>query len=135
MKNLIVIDGKIVEVTEINDNYLTMEDGREYIIFEDSYEAGQAAKEYWVDMAENDKEEFICMVGADCLVSWCLGEYAGPGSTKVSSLEGWFELWENIPAEHFASYDGIEIEDISFNKNLSREIGFDSYDAVLYRSN
>lgn len=97
--------------------------------------AGQNARDYWEDMAQNDKSEFICMVGEGTLVSWCLGDYAGPGTTKVSSLEEWLDLWLDTPEEHFASYDGEEIEGAAFNKHFENETGFNREEIVLYRTN
>ena len=135
MKNLIVIDNEVLEVTDVNDNYIEIENGTEYIIFKDQGSAGESARDYWEDMAKNDKSEFVCMVGEETLIDWCLSNLAGPGSTKVSSLEDWLDLWLDIPEEHFASYDGEEIGDIRFNKNLSNELGFDYSNAVIYRVN
>lgn len=90
--------------------HITTEDGQEFYIFESSEAAGEAAREYWEDMADNDKEEFTCLVGSENLIEWALGNAAGPGYSKVNSLEDWFELWEDVPEEQFASYDGTERE-------------------------
>jgi uncharacterized protein YndB with AHSA1/START domain len=83
-------------------------DGNEYIVFEDTEEAGEKAREYWADMAEDDPEEFTCIVGKGTLVKWALGQSAGPGTSQVGSLEEWLDLWEDVPEEHWASYDGSE---------------------------
>jgi len=86
------------------------EGGEEFYLAEDAEQAGEEAREYWKDMAQNDPQEFTCMVGEETLIAWALGNYAGPGSTQVSSLDEWLDLWLNIPEEHFASYDNIERE-------------------------
>ncbi len=79
-------------------------------------------------MAENDSKEFVCMVGEETLVAWALGQYAGPGSTHVQSLNEWLDLWLNTPEEHFASYDSCE------NTFISKHPNYCDY-TVAYRSN
>ena len=86
------------------------EDCQEFYLAENSEEAGEKAREYWENMAQDDPKEFTCLVGEKTLVQWGLGQYAGPGSTQVKSLSEWLDLWLNTPREHFASYDSIERE-------------------------
>lgn len=88
--------------------YIELENGEEYILFKDSEFAGDAARMYWEDMAQDDPEEFVCVVGKENLIAWCLGQYAGPGQTTVNSLEEWFALIASVPEEYWASYDGEE---------------------------
>ena len=111
---------------------ITTEEGPEFIVAEDTEEAGKAAREYWADMAANDPAEFACMVGEETLVCWGLGTFAGPGTTKVKSLSEWLDLWLATPEEHFASYDGNACEVRRVGK-LVEEIGF--VPSVAYRSN
>ncbi len=139
-KLLIVIDNEVTEITEAFDNgyngtTITCDNGCEYIIFQDHEEAGEAAAEYWRDMAKNDPEEFKCMVGNESLVAWCLGQSAGPGAIKVNSLEEWFETCLDVPEVQWAGYDGHEITDITFNRHTKSELGYNHKEAVLYRSN
>lgn len=136
----LIIDGGVVTVNNITENndgfYLECDNGCEYIAFDCQETAGEAARQYWVEMAEHDKEEFKCMVGTDNLIAWGLGEYAGPGTTKVQSLDEWLELWLDTPAEQWASYDGEEIEGAKFNKHFENATGFTDRDyIVLYRCN
>lgn len=139
-KLLIVIDGEVAEVEEINDNgfggyLIECDNGCEYQVFRDHEEAGKAAAEYWREMAENDPEEFRYIVGEETLVKWALGQYAGPGNEKTDSLEGWFELTKDYPEEQWANYDGNEIEGAKFNKHFENETGFNRNDIVLYWCN
>jgi hypothetical protein len=139
-KMLIVIDGEVVEIEEINDNgfggyLIECDNGKEYQVFRDRDEAGEAAREYWADMAENDPSEFTCMVGEETLVKWALNQYAGPGNEQVRNLEGWLDLTADYPEEHWASYDGNEIEGAKFNRHFEFETGFSRKDIVLYRHN
>lgn len=90
-------------------------------------EAGKAAEKYWRDMAESDSSEFAAMVGEETLIAWGMGKKAGPGSVKVSSLEQWFNLTSNHPAEVFATYDGQEVF-VSINAALAEELGIDYED-------
>jgi len=140
-KLLIIIDNEVVEIEKINNNgfdgfLIECNNGCDYHMFENHDVAGKAARYYWQDMAENDKSEFVCIVGEDALVNWCIGEYTGPGSTKVKSLNEWLDLWLDIPAEQWASYDGEEIEGVRFNKHVAELTGFiDKDNVVLYRCN
>ena len=120
------------EVTEQGDGIGVGTGDYEFICFTDWDEAGEAAKAYWEDLAENDRREFAEIVGAENLASWCLGQPAGPGKTKVTSLDRWFELWLTAPEEHWARYDGRECKVLSVSeafKDEFRELG------VAYRSN
>lgn len=141
MTNLIVIDGNVVEVKEINNyGYGTdiETDSGSYKLFESRDDAEEAAEQYYRDMAENDKEEFITLVGAENLVEWCLGNWAGPGSEKCRSLEEWFDTISNYPEEVFGSYNGTEYENIKCNRNFLNEIDVEFEDMsniVLYRTN
>ena len=86
------------------------DDGQEFYLAESSEEAGEKAREYWEDLAQDDPREFTCLVGEETLIQWGLGNSAGPGYTAVKSLNEWLDLWLNTPEEHFASYDGVERE-------------------------
>lgn len=139
-KMLIVIDGEVVEVEEINDNgfggyLIECDNGCEYQIFGSHEEAGEAAADYWREMAENDPGEFRCMVGDETLINWALGQYAGPGNEQTKTLEEWFELTADYPEEQWASYDGEEIEGAKFNRHFEMETGFNRKYIVLYRHN
>jgi len=91
--------------------YPTLEvDGMEFYLFEDSKEAGEEARRYWKGLAQDDPQEFTCIVGEKALVAWALGQNYGPGSIGVNSLEEWLDLYLTCPEEHFASYDGEEKE-------------------------
>ena len=139
-KLLIVIDGEVTEVNNINENgyggyLIECDNGCEYHVFESHGDAGKAAGDYWRDMADNDPEKFRCIVEDENLIDWALGRYAGPGNEKANSLEKWFELTEDYPEEQWAGYDGNEIEGARFNRNFEKETGFGRNDIVLYRCN
>jgi len=84
-----------------------------YYVFEDSVTAGIRAKEYWMNLAVEDPEEFATIVGEHNIRAWKRGHYAGAGSTQVRSLDDWFDIWLDNPAEQFARYSGEE-DQISF---------------------
>jgi hypothetical protein len=137
-KQMIAINGEAHEITKIYSHYpeVVLDDGTEWIVFESRETAGEAAREYWEDMARNDPKEFTCMVGEETLVSWALGQYAGPGSTQVKSLEEWLDLHLDCPEEHFGSYDGSEC-DCQISRNARDELNLpeDCKQAVCYRHN
>jgi hypothetical protein len=96
----------------------------EYVVFESHEDAGAEARDYWESLARYDPEEFRSMVGDESLVAWALGDWAGPGTTKVRSLDEWLDLWLDIPEEHFASYDGNTCEVKDASPALVEELGF-----------
>ena len=84
-------------------------------------DAGQYARDYWEDCIKGDRETAIEMLGTDTLLSWALGEAAGPGSSKVKSLEEWLDLYLDAPDEHFESGPyGIEL----IGENIVEVLGF-----------
>jgi len=111
---------------------IVLDDGSEWYLAKDSEQAGEAAREYWEDLAQNDPTEFACMVGEQTLVQWSLGQSAGPGYTKVNSLTEWLDLWENVPEEHWATYDGFE-QPVTRVGILAQELDF--IPTVAYRAN
>lgn len=133
----ITIDGEKFEVTEVYDGCygvdIELEDGREFVIFESAAEAGRLARKYWEDMANDDPGELVCLVGKETLVAWALGQYAGPGSTQVTSLENWLDLFLDAPEEEWGRWDGTECEAF-IDGDLADEIDF-SDDAVAYQTN
>ena len=131
------IDNEVMDVNVNNYGYPTVVDGRIggfWYLFQDHETAGVAAREYWESMAENDPQEFTCMVGEETLVKWALNRFAGPGSTQVRNLEEWLDLWLDTPEEQWGSYDGNCVEG-TISKEVQEELGFDSKDVVFYRHN
>jgi hypothetical protein len=132
----ITIDGERIEypiVTACGRGALIQDGSREWTVFKDSDDAGQDAREYWANMARNDPAEFALMVGESTLVSWGLGQPAGPGSYKVRSLSAWLDLWLDTPEDHHARYDGEERTVDHIGEDLCEEVGFTP--TVAYRVN
>lgn len=124
-----------VEVMQFGDhNFMVRDRNREWYVFQDENVAGEAAREYYKDMAENDPYEIICMVGRDTLIQWGLGRSAGSGYNQVSSLMEWLNLWLDTPEELFASYDG-NILTGTVSKDVMNEVGIASKNVVFYRHN
>jgi hypothetical protein len=136
---LIRIDKEILTCTNVCDNAVDVDQRRTYTVFKDHEAAGEAARDYWKDMAENDSKEFVCIVGEETLVQWGLGQPAGPGSSSVCSLSEWLDLWLDTPEEHFAGYDGLEI-DCTISAALAEDMGIANpddtewVDVVAYRN-
>ena len=103
---LVRMDGGVEDQNQ-PDGCVEMETtcGRVYLVFEDRDVAGEAARNYWEELAKCDAEEFTALVGKETLVKWALGQWAGPGSTKVQSLSDWLDLWLFSPEEHWGTYD------------------------------
>ena len=109
----ITINGEVCEILRVQNwgGLPTVEtDNGDFYLAKDSEHAGEQARKYWEDMAQNDPKEFTCIVGEETLVSWALGQWAGPGSDGATSLDGWLDLCADYPEEHFASCDGAEQE-------------------------
>ena len=136
----IVIDGETFaeaslgyEISEGVHSITFGDDPREYIVAESAEVAGQAARARWAEMAEHDPAEFRCMVGDQALIAWALGQPAGPGSTKVTSLDAWLDLHLDTPEEEFAGYDGEHCDVERVGSELADELGF--VPTVAYRTN
>jgi len=132
----IVIDKQGLTAKDISEmGYLpliTTEDG-EYYLAQSSKQAGEAARQYWQDMIKFNKKEFVAIIGQETLVSWALGEFAGPGTEQVQSLEEWLNLWLRVPAEQWATYDNAERNVDYISPTLQKKLGFTP--KVAYRAN
>lgn len=133
--NSIQIDGEfhgIDNIQEIGEGIaeLTMGDV-EYVVALDSETAGQAARDRWEEMARFDPAEFTAMVGEQTLCAWALGQAAGPGYSKVHSLNEWLDLWLDTPEEEWGRYEGTEVEVERVGSELAEELGF--VPTVAYR--
>ena len=95
--------------------------GTELHLFKDEEEAGEYARDYWKDFIESDPDSAVEMLGAKTLIAWALGQFAGPGTTQVRSLEEWLDLYKDAPDEHF-EYGPYDIEAIG--ENLVEILGF-----------
>lgn len=137
--SVLTIAGEVVEISRVFDlgnggqELTSLGGGRSWIVFEDAETAGQAARDYWAEMVQDDPEQFREMVGTESLTRWALGQSAGPGNAQVCSLEAWLDLYLDIPEEHFAGYDGEECEVDAVSADAEEEIGFAP--GVAYRSN
>lgn len=136
MAMTITIDGTEYEVEDIYKHYLPeirTRGHQEFVVARSSEQAGKAARKRWADMAQNDKSQFRAMVGDEALMAWAMGEYGGPGSTKVKSLKAWLDLHLNVPEEEWASYDGNERTVERVSPELRKALGFTP--KVAYRHN
>lgn len=133
----LTFDGETSEVEEVRDSgwgegfeVELSEHPGEWIVFADAEAAGEAAREYWQEMADHDPTELRAIVGDEALIEWALGNWYAVGSTAVSSLTEWLDLWLDVPEEEFARYDGNEWE----GNLLNVETG-ETCEVVLYRTN
>ena len=91
------------------------------MLFKTREDAGQYVRDYWEDYIDTESpEEVIAILGAETLISWALGRSAGPGTSKVNSLEEWLDLHIDTPEEHFE--EEYEIDAIA--SNLVEILGF-----------
>jgi hypothetical protein len=129
----IIFDGEAFDLDAVTgSNHLdTVVCGsRDWYLFSDSETAGKAVAKYWKDMAYTDRREFACIIGEERLVQWALGE---SDSFGISSLDDFFEVAADHPEEHWASYDGDEIEVDGASLDVQNEIGY--MPTVAYRHN
>lgn len=140
--DLIDLGGEVMIVSKHYDyGYLPMIDvgSSEFYIAKNDTQAGEQARAYYADMADNDKEEFACLVGESNLIAWALGKSAGPGSVKVNSLSAWLDLFLKNPEETFASYDGtsqdVKISASLYSKLFDEEPEENWADVVAFRHN
>jgi len=129
------IGDEVLDVEVQTGGYTMVSTGNhDWYVFQDEEHAGEEARSYWEYMANNDKDEFACMVGSETLIDWALGNYAGPGYTKVKSLSEWLDLWLDTPEEQWGTYDGCA-EYGTVSKEVMEELGFDDKNVVFYRHN
>ena len=95
--------------------------GTELHLFKNEEQAGEYARDYWKDFIEGDPDPAVEILGAKTLIAWALGQFAGPGTTQVRSLEEWLDLYLDAPDEHF-EYGPYDIEAIG--ENLVEILGF-----------
>lgn len=118
----IIIDGETLSVNRIcTGGYPpTIEtDGGEYVLAESREAAGKAARDYWHELVTDYPLEAAGFFSEETLIAWALGQRAGPGTRKVSSLNEWLDLWLDTPEEHWAGYDGVE-------RDVTAPAGFDA---------
>ena len=77
-------------------------------------------RDYWKDFIESDPDEAVHMLGAENLIQWALGRPAGPGTSKVRSLEEWLDLYRDAPDEHFEEMHEIN----AVSEDLEEFLGF-----------
>jgi len=69
-------------------------DEREWLLFESEIVAGLRARGFMAQLARHEPEEFTYLVGGEeVLAAWAEGIPAGPGTTKVTSLDKYLDLW------------------------------------------
>ena len=128
----IKIDGEILTVQRIFDGgYLPLveTDGGDFYVARDEEHAGEKAAEYWEDLANDDPEEFACIIGAERLIAWGMGKSDSYG---FSSLSDFLETVATVPEEEWANYDGNP-RTVDRCGHASEEIGF--MPTVAYRHN
>ena len=70
--------------------------GKKFYFFANVDEAGDVVKEYWEDLALNDPEEFVSIVGYDRVIQWAR---SGIG------YDTWLENTGNTPEDFWGNYD------------------------------
>lgn len=136
--DILTIDGEKMEVREVTLDYggyggtfVEVEGGREYVLFDDAEEAGEAAAKYWRELAQDDPQEFAAIIGAERLVLWGMGQSDEFG---IDSLDTFCEVTATVPEEEWAKYDGEERE---FTVTFAAEEGEEAeeFSGVAYRHN
>lgn len=97
---------------------------RDYYLAPSSEVAGEAVRDRWRDMKDNDKAEFRAIIGDERLIQWACGE---SDSFGIDSFDEFLERVGDHPEEELASYDGSERE-AEINLVLAEELGWDNTD-------
>jgi hypothetical protein len=104
----IKIDNETLKVDKVyNGVYLPLlKCGKlEFYVAKDSESAGEAARKYWEDVANNDPAEFACLIGEERLVQWAIGQ---GDSFGISAFGEFLDKVAEHPEAEFAHYDGQE---------------------------
>ena len=127
------IDGEEYEDFKIetySDLPILISGKKEYYLAESTEAAGKIVRQRWVDMQQNNKKEFLCMIGEERLVQWGCDE---SDSFGISSFNDFLDAVENVPNEELASYDSEECEVTEADEEAIEELGFTP--TVAYRHN
>ena len=127
------IDGEEYEVNKVNEDSVLpiIEIGNmEFYLASDSESAGEAVRQRWIDMKDNDKEEFRCMIGDDRLIQWACDKSDSYG---FSNFNDFLTAVAKTPEEELASYDSNECEVTEADQELIDKLGFTP--TVAYRHN
>jgi hypothetical protein len=122
----IKIGGKIYVVDRVEYyGYLPMicAKGIGFYVAEDSDMADSAVQEYWYDMANDDPEELVALLGADQVIRFAF--------STGDDIDDWIESQE--AAQFFGSYDGTSQDVDVCGRLLEEELGF--VPTVAYRHN
>jgi hypothetical protein len=120
---------------------------RTYVVFDTSQRAGELAREsirsellHGLDSRDADERRravkyIVEYVGGENLIYWALGQPAGPGTVQVRSLEAWFDLYEDRPAEHWNRVDNETEAEIEADEDDYTEakilLGESAWDDIL----
>lgn len=130
----LIFDGEVFDSSDLDTTgrppYTVSTGRREWYLFSTSESAGAAVAEYYRDMAANDEREFVCLIGETRLLQWALGNSDEFG---ISGAEDFFDRVADVPEEHWASYDGNEIEVDGASEEVIADLGFTP--TVAYRHN
>ena len=133
-KGMISIDGEEFFVDEVV-NYGSLPEIRtetlEFVVAESRERAGEAAREYWEKLAQDEPKEFTCIIGEKALVAWGLGQNYAPGCVGVNSLSEWLDLWLDNPEDYWGTWDGTELAVDDMAEDIVDELGFTP--TVAYR--
>lgn len=129
----ITIDGETYDVHEmVNCGYLVRvvcesPDGPTFYVARDSEHAGEAVKQYYLDMIDGDPDGFVCLVGSKNLISWGMGKWANHAKT----LEGWLRMIACVPEVVWGTHDGTEYEIDRVSQDIVDDLGW--IPSVAYR--
>jgi hypothetical protein len=127
------IDGELYEgftIETYSDLPMLINGKEEYYLAKSTEAAGKVVRERWIDMQQNDKAEFRCLIGDERLIQWACDEYDSFG---IGSFDEFLDAVENVPNEELASYDSEECEVTEADEEAIEELGFTP--TVAYRHN
>lgn len=111
--DVLTINGeeKVISSVELDyggsgGTFVEIEDSQEeYVLFDDAEEAGEAAADYWRELAQSDPKEFAAIIGTERLVLWGMRQQDSYG---IDGLDSFCEVTATVPEEEWAKYDGVE---------------------------
>jgi hypothetical protein len=123
----------VIEEWNVKSHYYDMEfpvvicvngdEEAEFILARHDEHAGELAKLHWLYMAMSDPREFAEIIGIETMVSWLLGDWAGPGNEHARSFEEWLnDVVSRYPAETLSVDDMART--VFENEELEAEVGF-----------
>ena len=126
------IDGTEVTIVEVGSNgYLPTirTEAQEYVCAIDGQAAGEQARQYWLDMLNNETQEFLDMMGPNIVAAWLQNRITAAPFVPYGSIGfgDWLDSVNTFPSGTWSG-TGEDVEAETDDDDLLEQLGFDADD-------